>query len=263
MILNVEKVRFGYRRGNDILRELSFSIDTGDGLCILGPNGTGKTTLLRCLLGINKDYGGKIKVRERDVRSYAARELAKELSYVPQAVSVVSPHKVLDMVVMGRSPHLKPLSQPSARDVRIARQALDNAGILHLEDRYFNEISGGERQMVLIARALTQQSKIMIMDEPTSSLDYGNQVRILIIVNELLKQGYSIVMTSHFPGHAFLAGNTVALMKGGRFVSTGSPDDIVTGSSLSYLYDTPINVVVTQPADAGREPVKVCVPVLS
>ncbi len=263
MGLAVEDLSFGYPKRSNILDGVSFSIDKGDVLCLLGPNGTGKTTLLRCLLGINKIKKGEIYVGSRNVRSMTPRELARMVAYVPQATTVVFPYQVLDMVIMGRSPHVNVMSVPSAEDVEIAREALARTGISHLEECLFSEISGGERQMVLIARALAQQSDILIMDEPTASLDYGNQTRILKIINELAQQGYSIIMTSHFPNHAFLACNKVAIMNGGKILDIGNPDDIVTDSSLSELYSAEIRVVSAKIFEKPCKEIKVCVPLLA
>ena len=259
----MEGLSFGYPRRPDLLNGISFSVDKGDVLCLLGPNGTGKTTLLRCLLGINKISRGKILLEGRDVRSMTAKELARKVAYVPQAATVAFPYQVIDMVIMGRSPHIGAMSLPSAKDIDLAKTALSQTGIAHLENSLFSEISGGERQLVLIARALAQQSDILIMDEPTASLDYGNQTRILKIINELSQQGYSIIMTTHFPNHAFLACNKVAILKGGKILAVGCPDDIVTNSNLSELYAVSIKVVSAKVYENPRKEIKVCVPLLS
>ncbi|NLI14405.1 MAG: ABC transporter ATP-binding protein [Peptococcaceae bacterium] len=263
MSLTVENLSFNYAKRPNLLDGVSLSVAEGDVLCLLGPNGTGKTTLLRCILGILKIKHGKIRVRGRDISSMSTKELAREIAYVPQATTTVFPYQVLDMVIMGRNPHLGVMSAPSARDEEIAREALSKTGILHLENSLFSEISGGERQLVLIARALAQQSNLLVLDEPTANLDYGNQARILKIINELARQGYSIFMTSHFPNHAFLACNKVAIMKGGKILAVGSPDDIVTDSCLSELYCASIKVVSARILDKQRKEVKVCVPMLA
>lgn len=230
---------------------------------MLGPNGTGKTTLLRCLLGINKYREGRITIHQHDIRKLSAKELAKEIAYVPQATSIVFPYTVQDMVIMGRNPHIGYMNVPSKEDIRIAIESMELLGIVHLAERMFGEISGGERQMALIARALTQGSNLLIMDEPTASLDYGNQVKILQIINHLVQKGYSIIMTSHFPNHAFLASNKVALMKGGKIVEMGAPKAIITEENLSGLYGTKIKVVTTHLEDMDMHEVNVCIPLIS
>lgn len=263
MILSVEDISFAYPRRPDLINGISFSVDKGDVLCLLGPNGTGKTTLLRCLLGINKIKRGRIRIGGRDISEMSARELARLVAYVPQAASVAFPYQVMELVIMGRSPHLGVMSTPTEKDMEIARSALARTGISHLQYSLFSEISGGERQLVLISRALAQQSNILIMDEPTASLDYGNQTRILKIVHELASKGYTIIMTTHFPNHAFLACNKVAIMKKGIIAAIGSPEEIITDDSLSDLYTTDIKVVSTKVRGMLSEEVKVCVPLMT
>lgn len=262
-LLSVEDLGFSYPKRSELLNGVFLSIDQGDVLCLLGPNGTGKTTLLRCLLGINKISRGKIYVGGRDVSEMTSRELARMVAYVPQATATVFPYQVLDMVIMGRSPHIGVMSVPSKKDIEIAKEALSQTGIKHLENALFSEISGGERQLVLIARALAQKSDILIMDEPTASLDYGNQTRILKIINGLALQGYSIIMTTHSPNHAFLACNKVAIMNEGKILAVGTPDEIVTDENLSELYAAKIKVVSTKIFEKPRQEIKVCVPMLA
>lgn len=261
MILEVENISFGYPGKNELLHQVSLTLNKGDVLCLLGPNGTGKTTFLRCLMRINKISSGSIRIRGRDIRSITAKELAREIAYVPQATAIAFPYEVLDVVIMGRSPYLRAMCVPSAQDKQIARDSLAKLGIAHLENQLFSEISGGERQMVLIARALTQQSSLLVMDEPTASLDYGNQARILQIISELARQNYSIIMSSHFPSHAFLTCNKVAIMKNGKILAVGNPDDIVTDSNLSSLYAAKIKVAKIN--DEQLQGVKVCIPILN
>ncbi|HWR06581.1 ABC transporter ATP-binding protein [Sporomusa sp.] len=255
-----ENISFAYPSAGNILTDVSFSVDSGDVVCLLGPNGAGKTTLLRCLLGIVKIRTGSIFIRGQKIQAIPAKELAAELAYVPQATATVFPYRVLDIVVMGRTPHIDVTAVPAAQDYAIAQESLAELGILHLADALFSRISGGERQLTLLARALTQRARLLIMDEPTASLDYGNQVRILRMIDKLAKQGYSIIMTSHFPNHAFLLCNQVMIMKQGQIVAQGSPEAVVTETVLSDLYMTKVKVVEI---DAGEsKTLKVCLPLL-
>ncbi|MDF2571212.1 MAG: transporter related, partial [Sporomusa sp.] len=228
----------------------------------LGPNGAGKTTLLRCLLDINKPSQGKILVNGNDVKILRPKEKAKFVAYVPQNTTAVFSYQVIEVVIMGRTPYLQRMTTPNSRDREIAEKALAQLEITHLAHRHFDELSGGERQMVLIARALAQQAQILIMDEPTASLDYGNQVRILKLVRMLAGQGYTIIMSSHFPDHAFLSANQVLMMQKGVVLERGHPDQVVTTENLTRLYASAIQVVEVTPQTHSNKPMKVCVPVI-
>lgn len=259
-MLAVKNISFGYPSAGNLLNDLSFSVSKGDVICLLGPNGAGKTTLMRCLLGINRVRTGSIKIRGRNISEIPARELAGDLAYVPQATTTVFPHRVLDIVVMGRTPHVGLTAVPSDKDYVMAEAVLKELGIAHLADCFFSQISGGERQLTLIARALTQRAELLIMDEPTSSLDYGNQVRILRVIDRLAKQGFSIIMTSHFPNHAFLLCNKVLIMKNGKISAMGTPEEVVTDGILSDLYATKVKILEIN--DGVSNQLKVCVPLL-
>jgi iron complex transport system ATP-binding protein len=263
MSLVVENLCFSYP-GQDrrLLHDVSFSVADGESLCLLGPNGSGKTTLLGCLLGMNRADSGSIQVNGNEVSRISRRLVARQIAYVPQSSTVMFPFSVFDMVAMGRTPHLSGISVPSAADGRVTRSALDRLGIAHLADRPFSEISGGERQLVLIARALCQEARIFIMDEPAANLDYGNQVRLLRIVKDLSQAGYSIVMSAHNPDHAFHSATHAAVLRDGRIIALGNPHDVVTSQRLSDLYSARISVLTaTIPEDPARE-VKVCIPLM-
>lgn len=259
-MLEVESISFGYSPSVDLFTNLSFAVNKGDVVCLLGPNGAGKTTLLRCLLGVGKVRTGRIMVRSRSISTIPAKELAGDLAYVPQSATTIFPYRVLDMVVMGRTPHVGLTAIPTDEDYAIAEESLAELGISHLANSLFSRISGGERQLTLIARALTQQARLLIMDEPTASLDYGNQVKILRVIDRLAKQGYSIIMTSHFPNHAFLLCNQVLIMKDGKITAIGSPEEVVTDSVLSDLYSTKVRIFEIDPGESRC--LKVCMPML-
>jgi iron complex transport system ATP-binding protein len=260
-MLKVENLKFYYSREQIIIKDISFDLNEHDVLCLLGPNGTGKTTLLRCLLALNKPISGAIFINGINITKTASRKMAKYLAYVPQASSMAFPYEAEEIVLMGRIAHLKLGAGPTKKDREICREAMECLGISHLRLKLFNKMSGGERQMVLVARAMAQQAQILVMDEPTANLDYSNQVKILQIINQLSEQGYSILMTSHFPDHAFLACNRVMLMRDGVIMACGTPDKVVTSESLSYLYQTHVCVTeATLYPDDTRT--KVCIPVI-
>jgi iron complex transport system ATP-binding protein len=258
--IEVQNLSFGYQGKHDLLQNISFSAAKGEVICLLGPNGTGKTTLLRCLLGINQPASGSILIDGRDAQSMAHKEKFRHMAYVPQNTTVAFSYTVSDLVFMGRHPHVDYFSNPSDQDVAITVKALEQLNIAHLADRYFDELSGGERQMVLIARALAQQAELLIMDEPTSALDYGNQVKILKLIQALSRAGYTVIMSSHYPSHAFLVANKVLLMRNGKLLDSGHPDQVVTAENLTQLYSTEIRVAMI--SDDSDHQTKICFPLM-
>ncbi len=260
MILEVRNAVCGY--GNKkIVESISLSVKSGEILCLLGPNGVGKTTFFKSLLGFLKLLGGEILLDGKDINGLPKRNMAKSVGYVPQAHTPPFPFTVLEVVTMGRTAHLRVFASPSAEDMRIAEEALATLGISFLRDRVYTEISGGERQMVLIARALTQQPEILIMDEPTSNLDFGNQIRVLEQINKLAKKGLGVILTSHFPNHVFLCSTKVALMQKNNVFTIGSADEVVTEANLKSAYG--INVKITGISDANGNRVKACIPLIN
>jgi iron complex transport system ATP-binding protein len=262
-MLEVERVRFGYGYGPLVLDDVSFTLGAGDVLWLLGPNGSGKTTLLRCVLALQPPSAGSIRVGGRDVRALAPAELARAMAYVPQSSPVVFPFAAFDVVLMGRSPHLRFMTSPSGADRALTLKAMTELGIDDLAERRFDELSGGERQMVLIARALAQGSRLLVMDEPCAGLDYGNQVRILTTIRRLAEQGYGIVLSSHVADHALLVGNQVALLRRGRLRGPGSPREVITAAALSELYGTPIAVIDVASGEDGMTEMSLCVPLVA
>jgi iron complex transport system ATP-binding protein len=242
-----------------IFKGLNLEVYKDEVLCILGANGCGKTTLLRCLNGSMRLQQGKVHLKDADISSLKIDEVARRIGFVFQEHTAPFPFSVLEVVRMGRAPHLKLFATPSHRDTEIAQEKLELVGMLHLKDKPYTQISGGERQLVLIARTLAQEPEIILMDEPTSHLDFRNQTIILQIVNRLAEHGLGILMTSHLPDHALLYSSRVALMKNGQFVSTGKPDDVMTEHSLKEVYGIEIKMVeVTDPY--SQEKVKLVLP---
>lgn len=263
MILEVKDLYFYHHKSRPILNGLSFSVEKGSVLCLLGPNGTGKTTLIRCLLGMHRLQSGDIFINGVNTKQLSVKELSTKIAYVPQSTTAVFPYTVFDMVLMGRNPHISYLSAPSKQDQTLVKDVLAELGILQLQNRIFSELSGGEKQIVMVARALVQQTEIIIMDEPTASLDYGNESKILRIINQISKLGTSIILITHSPNHAFLSGHKVAIMEAGKIKALGNPNEIITSISLSKLYATPIEVTSAIIGEAQTQNMKVCIPLLN
>ena len=252
-LFDVKNISFSYD-GEEIFSDISFSIDKGDVLCILGPNGTGKTTLIKCLNGLHQINSGEILINGKNIKKLSFKEISKHIGYIPQSHVPSFPFKVLDVVVMGRAPYLNLTDSPKKEDIEIALNSLKTLGIEHLKDKEYTNLSGGERQLVFLARILCHQPDILILDEPTSHLDFGNQIKLLEIIDNLARSGLSIIMSSHFPDHAFLSSNKVAIMKDKKFIDFGSPDDVVTEDNLKKAYSIDVKLIEL---DNNR---KVCVP---
>lgn len=259
MKLSVRDAEFHYdAAGKNGFSDINLSLEDGEIMCILGPNGCGKTTLLKGINNLIQLKCGGIFLEDRDVSRMRRAEIARIIGYVPQVHQPAFPFTVLDVVLVGRAAHLSMMSAPKASDVQIAEQALEMMGISHLKDKAYTEISGGERQLVIFARVIAQQPELLLLDEPTSHLDFGNQVRLLHVVEKLAKTGLPIIMTSHFPDHVFMVANKVAIMKKGAIMECGRPDDIITDSNLNRIYDIPVNVRYID----GLIDRKICIPVI-
>lgn len=240
-MITVAIERLSYKRletARKVLDDVSFSLRKGEILCLLGPNGAGKTTLLQCLLGLLSPSAGQVWLLGADVSALSHSSRAKRISYVPQSAEVTFPFEARHMVLMGRTPHMGGRSDPTRLDREIAEAMLDRVGISHLAERPMSRLSGGERQLVLIARALAQDAPILVMDEPTSSLDLGNQGRVLRLARELADSGKTVVMTTHAPDHPFLLDAKVALLKNGALLGVGAPSDICTLRVMNSAYET-------------------------
>lgn len=238
---------------HEIFGDLDFDLAAGDICCLLGPNGCGKTTLLRCLSGLLKLNSGEVLLDGRDLMGMSEVERARQLGFVFQEHDIHFPYSVSQIVQMGRAPHLGFFSVPSRQDMQIVADALAVVGIAHLQERRYTEISGGERQLALIARALAQQPGVLLLDEPTSHLDFGNQMLILETVGELARgSGLAVIMATHFPDHALLISNKVALMHGGRFAATGRPQDVISEDSLKALYGVDVQIIAVDHQASGR-----------
>lgn len=257
MRLELKDVSCGYDEGRNILDHVTFSVDTGEICCILGPNGVGKTTLFRTILRLMKPAGGKIMVDGEDITCIPPGRMAGIMAYVSQYHVPPFPYLVKDVVLLGRVSSVRYFSQPSENDYAVAEQAMEDMGIRHLRDRVYTDISGGERQLVMIARALAQEPSFLVLDEPTASLDYGNMVRVMQTIVRLKEKGYGIVMTTHSPDQAFMCDSKVALLQRNSPVIFGDAAEVVTRKNLHDAYGVDVGVVEFT---AGGRRIRMCVP---
>ncbi len=255
MSIHIDHLDFSYG-SHQILHDINIDIPDATLVNVLGPNGVGKSTLFRCILGLNSSYTGSISVNGKDLRQLSIKERAREISYIPQSHAPVYDYEVLDVVLMSAGTDLGMLRTPGPRHRRRAFEALERIGIAHLAARTYTQISGGEQQLVLVARALAQNAKTIIMDEPTSALDYGNTVRVLSCVKQLAREGLSIVQSTHQPDQAFLYSDKTLVLHQGRVHAFGSPKEVITKELVSTIYN--VNVEVNS---LYGDKVRVCVPV--
>ncbi len=207
---------------------------------LLGQNGAGKSTLFRCILGQLSPQKGKILLGNQLISQYTIKELARYAAYVPQASNPVFSYPVEQVVLMGRSAYTSLFSAPSKADENIAQEALERMGIAHLAKKEFAHLSGGERQLVLIARALAQQGQVLLMDEPTASLDYGNQLKVLTQIKKLCQEGMSVLISSHNPQHALWFADEVIALDAGKVLAAGTPAEVMTPELIFRLYQVAV-----------------------
>lgn len=241
-MLEIRNLKFAYG-DHKVLKDISFEAREGEMLCILGPNGAGKSTMFRCILGLLRGYEGEILIDGTEVSDLPARERASRMAYIPQTSKQVFSYTALDMVLMGASSALSAWRAPGARERKKALAALERLGILELAGRLYTNLSGGEQQLVLIARAIAQGAKTLIMDEPTSSLDYGNQMRVEQQLKSLADEGYLIVQSTHNPEQTYMFADRIIAIKDGTIISAGRPGDIMDEELIRELYGIEVSVV--------------------
>jgi len=239
-----------------VLRDVAFSAGAGEVLGVLGPNGSGKTTLFRTLLGLLPARGGEVLLEGRPLEQRSRNEIARLIAYVPQGHAAYFPFTLQEFVLLGRSAHHGAFASPGQADRNVAHGALERLGISALAERAITEVSSGERQLALIARALAQEPRIVVMDEPTATLDFGNQVRVLEALRALAHSGLSVLFSTHDPDHAFLAAHRVLLVGEGGLLAQGIPRDVIRPDMLARLYGVTVHVVELE---GGRH---TCVPAL-
>jgi iron complex transport system ATP-binding protein len=243
-LMTFQEVVFGYnRRGRPVIDGLDLALLQGSITAILGPNGAGKTTLLYLTLGWLRPWSGKITLAGQPLAGFSRRALGQEIALIPQNETHRFEHTVLEYVLLGRAPYLPPLGMPTRTDETIALQALERVGIPYLYNQSILEISGGERQLVLAARALAQEPQLLLSDEPTSHLDLSNKFRLVNILKGLREQGATILMTTHEPDIALAVSDYAILMAKGRVLAAGPTQQVITGETLSQVYQVPVRIV--------------------
>jgi len=236
-IISVENLSFEYEKGSPILNNINFEIEKGSLIAILGRNGCGKTTLLDCLLGLNEIKTGYIVVDGKRIDDYSPKEYAKKVAYVEQNINLNIDYTVYEFISFGRNPYIGLFESLSEDDDQIIRKYASLCHIDHLFNKSINKISGGERQLALICRALVQESEILIFDEPTSSLDFGNQYKLFALLKELQKNGKTIIFTTHNPNQVAELLADVIVIDNGCVKVTGNSKEVISLDLLKELYD--------------------------
>ena len=257
MILSARALDIGYGR-RVVGRGLEVDLAAGEVLCVLGPNGSGKSTLFRTLLGLLPPLAGRVLLGDRDIGEWPRDRIARHVAYVPQASASHFDFSVAEVVEMGRTAHLGLFQAPRASDRALARAALSRLGLEALAGRPITQVSGGERQLALIARALASEAPALVMDEPTASLDYGNQALILEEILRLRAAGVAILLSTHHPDHALRIADRVVMIRAGTVMASGPAAEVVNSENLSALYGRPVEVALVASADGT--PRRVCVP---
>ena len=257
MKLEAESISFSYGR-HEVLNGVSLSAGSGTLTALLGRNGSGKTTLMRILLGFLTPSSGSVMIDGKEIGSMSARERARHIAYIPQQTEAVYSYTVLDSVMMGLSPLMTVFQRPGKKEREKALSALGMLGIEHLSGRYINRISGGEKQLVMIARAIVQDAGILLLDEPTSALDYSNQMLVLETIDRLRDEGYAIVLSTHNPEHALMHATAITALSGSSIAYSGPPEGLLDGTVLSTLYGRKLMIKEIGEGERRRF---VCIPI--
>lgn len=256
MQIEVNNLKFSYG-AHTVLDGVSFDLERGKLIALMGPNGTGKSTLFRLMLGFLRPDSGSIKIGGTELRDMSNAQRAGKIAYIPQSVDPVYNYTVEEVVLMGLTGSLGVLSMPKKEHKEAVRKTLRSLGIEELSERGYARISGGERQLVLLARALVQKAGTLLMDEPTANLDYGNQHKVMKKVRDLTAEGYTVMMSTHNPEQAFLYADRVLVLCDGSLAGDGSPEQVLTGEMLQRIYGIP---VLLAEENLGRRKVRICLP---
>ncbi len=255
-MLKAKDISFSYP-AKKVLENVSFNLNDGKAIALLGRNGSGKSTLIRILLGALKGYSGNVEINGQDINKISLKDRAKLIAYIPQYTAEAFPNKVIDTVVMAKAGELSLFSRPSKHDYMKAEEKLESLGIAKLGNRTMDRLSGGERQLVLIARALFQDAKTLLLDEPTASLDYSNQIMVMEKTKKLTEEGYSAIFSTHSPEHALMYSDSVLLLNDGRSEFIEDINILIESDKLSRLYNRELYVSLV---DTGEKRRIVCLP---
>ncbi len=255
MTLEARALDYGYA-GHTVGRGLDATLAAGEVVALLGPNGSGKSTLMRTLLGLQPRLAGSVTLDGRDLSAWDDASRARRLAYVPQAADSYFDFSLREMVEMGRTAHRGVFASPSPHDREVAQSALGRLGIASLAERPVNGVSGGERQLALIARALATEAAFLVMDEPTANLDFGNQARVLEEIARLRQAGIGLLVSTHHPEHAFRIADRALLLAKGSLVAQGPVEATLTSANLTALYGRPVEVATARLADGSER--RVC-----
>ncbi len=259
MKLEVRDAHVGYKSGESIQRYVNFTVENGEVCCVLGPNGCGKSTLFKSVLGLIPLQSGKVTVDGDDISKWSPSRLADTMAYVSQSHTPPFPYQVKDVVLLGRVNKVGYLGQPTENDYHIVENAMMDMGVYDLRDKVYTDISGGELQLVMIARALAQQPKILVLDEPTAALDYGNVVRVIDKVRSLAERDLAVIMTTHSPDHAFMCNSNVVLLQKEFPMQFGKAVDVITEKNMKQAYG--VNVKIVEFVNTKGEITRMCAPV--
>ena len=235
MILEIKNLTFSYD-SHTVLKDLNFKLESPDVLSILGPNGIGKTTLIKCLLGVKKKTSGEILIDGKEIDGFNKKDFYSFVAYLKQGGKETSIYTVLDTVLLGLASQINPLLKPKDSDIEKVDNTLKELGIYHLRDKYVSKLSGGEAQMVFMARALVREPEILILDEPESNLDYRNQLLMLDTIDRLKSHGKLIIFNTHYPEHALRYSNKVLLLNNNYKFKFGNTSDIITKENIEETY---------------------------
>ena len=258
-MLQVRGLHTGYGK-TEIVHGVDMDVSAGEFMCILGPNGCGKSTTLKTILGLLKPFAGAITMDGRDTTVMGEKERARLFAYIPQAHTPPFPFTVADVVILGRTPYVNGgLARVKDEDKQVASDCMERMGITRFANHPYTELSGGQQQLVLIARALTQEPKLLIMDEPTASLDFGNQQLVLQQMRHLADAGTSVLMVTHDPDHALFCAHRVVVMEQGQVIAEGNPNTVLTTECLQRIYNSNVKVL---DVELDGQTQRVCIPVL-